>query len=140
MSNNNETLKNLIKKNIVRGSVDAPLSNASTKASVTVTVSGSQKDDSGEIKKVENTVKDEKVVVNQRLFKAKLGYISYEAGGNLSLGNFNMGKFSVSMMIPVGIELTDEYKKQLEDSFNFAKQWVDTRAAHEAEELLKMRS
>lgn len=137
---NNETLKNLIKKNIAKGSVDAPISNANVKANVNVTLSETKIGESGQKEKVETEIKSEQKIVNQKVFKEKLGYISYEAGGNLSLGNFNMGKFSVSMMIPVGIELSDEYKKRLQDAFDFAKEWVDTRAAHEAQELMKLRS
>lgn len=132
---NNELLKSLLAKNIVKATAENPITEVKTRISTNVTVTGPD----GMGGREERVVKDEKVVVERKLFQQKLGYISYESGGNLSLGNYNMGKFSVNMMIPIGIAITDEYKKQIEDSFAFVKEFVDAKAAVEASCLLKMK-
>jgi hypothetical protein len=135
MADNNELLKNLLAKNIARSTPDNPVNEAKTKVTTTVTVT--KPDETGQRK--EQTIKDEKTVVERKFFRAKLGYISYESGATISLGNYNMGKVSVNMMIPIGIEITEEYRKQMEDAFAFAKEFVDTKAAAEVSELMKMR-
>lgn len=105
-----------------------------TKAMVSTTV---ESNDAG-VKTV-IPVTDERQVVTQKMYQNKVAYVSFDSGATINLGNFNMGKTSVSISIPVGMEITDDFKKKLEDTYGFAKAFCEKKLEEEVGKLMKVK-
>ena len=94
----------------------------------------------GEKVKTETDIKTEKAVIETKhVTGSKTMYLSYDCGATLNLGSFNMGKTNVSLSMPVGVEITPEILKKLDDSFSFLKGYVESKMKQEVKELLGLR-
>ena len=131
MNEINQTLAALISANLEQKAIDDTVKTGHVKARIETSItSGGQTQE----------IKKETPVLATKLYKPKLGYITVDSGASISLGNYNNAKINVHIMLPIGIEITDELRQQIESTFVFAKQYVDEKVSAEVKDMLAHRT
>lgn len=77
-------------------------------------------------------------VASKIVLKKPMSYVTVEMGGNFNLGNYNMGRVKVSISVPSGVEIDDEYKKQVNDAYLFGQKFCESRVEEEISKLMKL--
>jgi hypothetical protein len=81
--------------------------------------------------------KEEKVLQTKVALKKPTCYVTVEFGGNVNLGDYNMGKVRVGISIPTGVEINEELRAEVDSVYQFANSWVSKRVETEIQSLLK---
>jgi hypothetical protein len=81
--------------------------------------------------------KEEKVLQTKVALKKPTCYVTVEFGGNINLGDYNMGKVRVGISIPTGVEINEELRSEVDSVYQFANSWVSKRVETEIQNLLK---
>lgn len=86
-------------------------------------------------KETQAVTKEEKVVQTKLALKKPTCYVTVEFGGNVNLGNYNMGKVRVGISVPTGCEISEELKTEIDSVYKFANDWVSKRVEQEIKSL-----
>ena len=105
-------------------------------AEVTSTVFDPAIDTTEKVTKV--VTKEEKAIQTKVALKKPTCYVTVEFGGNVNLGDYNMGKVRVGISVPTGVEIGDELKAEIDSVYQFANKWVSGRVEQEIQNLIKM--
>lgn len=108
----------------------------SVESEVTATVVDPSTDVSERQTKV--VTKEDKVIQTKIALKKPTCYVTVEFGGNVNLGDYNMGKVRVGISIPTGAEINEELKSEIDSVYQFANKWVSGRVEQEIQNLIKM--
>lgn len=86
---------------------------------------------------IESVMKSSVDEIEKKVIQGKPVYISVEYGGSFNMGNYNQAKVKVGISYPVGQEITEDMRRQIDVGYEFARQFVEQRFKAEVEQLKK---
>lgn len=80
---------------------------------------------------------EQQEIVDTKIFDKRIptAYVTVKAGMTINLGNFNNGKVDVSISVPVGFEITEEYKQKVNSAYEFGKAFTESKVREQAKKL-----
>lgn len=88
-------------------------------------------------KQTKVVTKEDKVIQTKIAPKKPTCYVTVEFGGNVNLGNYNMGKVRVGISVPTGVDIGEELRSEIDSVYQFANSWVSNRVEKEIQNLIK---
>ena len=89
-------------------------------------------------KETQVLTKEDRTILQTKVgLKKPTCYVTVEFGGNVNLGNYNMGKVRVGISVPTGTPIDDELKAEIDGVYKFANDWVSKRVETEIKNLVK---